>query len=391
MQIPYGKHYINNLDIKSVIKALKANNITQGPTINKFEKEICKILKVKYAIAVSSCTAGLHIAIQAVKTNKNINVLTSPISFVSTANSILFNNLKPVFVDIDKNSLNIDIEKFNLEIKKNKKIKIVIPVHLGGAAIGSKEIFQAARKKNIIVIEDAAHSFGGKYEDGSLIGSCKYADISVFSFHPVKTITTGEGGVITTNSKNIFKKLQLLRNHGIQRNKNYFKNKSLAFTKKKINPWYYEMTSLGFNYRITDIQCALGLSQLKKLKNIIKKREKIAIYYDKYFRNKNNLILYQSNYRSISSNHLYVIGVNFNKLKIKKNFFMDKIFKKGITTQVHYIPIPLHPYYKSLGYNMRKLPNSLEYYNNALSIPIYYQLSKKNQKKVIKNLSHYSK
>ena len=200
----------------------------------------------------------------------NSQILTSPVSFVSTANSALFNGLKPIFVDINLKNLNIDPEKVKSAIKKNNKIKVIIPVHLGGVASGSKEIFKIEKKKNIYVIEDAAHSFGGKYEDGSLIGSCKYADMSVFSFHPVKTITTGEGGVITTNSKELFLKLQVLRNHGIQKNKKYFQNKKLAYTNKKINPWYYEMIDLGYNYRITDIQCALGISQLKKINKNIK-------------------------------------------------------------------------------------------------------------------------
>ena len=183
-------------------------------------------------------------------------------------------------------------------------------MHLGGVASGSKEIFKSA-KKNIYVIEDAAHSFGGRYEDGSLIGSCKYADMSVFSFHPVKTITTGEGGVITTNSKDLFLKLQVLRNHGIQKDKKYFKNKRLAYTNKKINPWYYEMIDLGFNYRITDIQCALGISQLKKLKKILSKRKEVAKYYDKELKNIDGLSLVQNSNRVRSSNHLYIIGIDF--------------------------------------------------------------------------------
>ena len=184
------------------------------------------------------------------------------------------------------------------------------------------------QKKNIYVIEDAAHSFGGKYEDGSLIGSCKYADMSVFSFHPVKTITTGEGGVITTNSKELFLKLQVLRNHGYPKNKKYFQNKKLAYTNKKINPWYYEMIDLGYNYRITDIQCALGISQLKKLTKILNKRKEIARYYDKKLLNIDGLTLIQNNDRLRSSNHLYIVGIDFKKIKINKNIFMKKLLKK---------------------------------------------------------------
>lgn len=385
MQIPYGKHFIDKDDIKNVSKVLKARSITQGPLISKFENAICKLLKVKYAVAVSSCTAGLHIAIQAIK-KKKTQVLTSPVSFVSTANSVLFNDLKPIFVDINSQNLNIDFEKVKLAVKKNKKIRAIIPVHLGGVASGSKEIFKTAKKKNIFVIEDAAHSFGGKYEDGSLIGSCKYADMSVFSFHPVKTITTGEGGVITTNSKDLFLKLQVLRNHGIQKDKKYFKNKKLAYTNKIINPWYYEMIDLGFNYRITDIQCALGISQLKKLKKILSKRKEVAKYYDKKLGDIEGLRLVQNKDRDRSSNHLYIIEIDFKKIKMNKNIFMKKLLEKGITTQLHYIPIPMHPYYSSMGYNMKNLTNSDKYYEKALSIPIFYQLSKKNLKIIVNNL-----
>ena len=385
MQIPYGKHFIDRDDIKNVSKVLKTQSITQGPLISKFEKAICKLLNVKYAVAVSSCTAGLHIAVQSIK-KKNSQILTSPVSFVSTANSALFNDLKPIFVDINSKNLNIDLEKVKTAVKKNNRIGAIIPVHLGGVASGSKEIFNIAKKKKIFIIEDAAHSFGGRYEDGSLIGSCKYADMSVFSFHPVKTITTGEGGVITTNSKDLFSKLQVLRNHGIQKNKKYFKNKKLAYTNKKINPWYYEMVDLGFNYRITDIQCALGISQLKKLKKILNKRKEIAKFYDKKLFNIDGLSLMQSNDRLRSSNHLYIIGIDFKKIKIKKNVFMKKLLKKGITTQLHYIPIPMHPYYSSMGYNMKKLSNAYKYYEKALSIPIFFQLSKKNLEKIVNNL-----
>ena len=258
MLIPYGKHFIDAKDVKNVSKALKSQLITQGPLVAKFEKAVCKLLKVKYAVAVNSCTAGLQIAIQA-SGKKKTNFITSAVSFVSTANAILFNNLKPIFTDINSENLNLSVSKVKQQLKKNKNIKGIIPVHLGGVASGSKDLFKVAKKRNIVVIEDAAHSFGSKYEDGSKIGSCKYSDMTVFSFHPVKTITTGEGGMITTNSKKFYKKLLNLRNHGIEKDKNFFTNKSLAYSKNQINPWYYEMVNLSFNYRINDIQCALGL------------------------------------------------------------------------------------------------------------------------------------
>ncbi len=382
MLIPYGKHYIDRKDVKSVSKALRAPLITQGPLIDKFEREVCKHVNAKYAVAVNSCTAGLQIALQATKIQKN-KIVTSPVSFVSTANSILFNKLTPLFADINDQNLNLDIIKLRNALKKDKKIKAIIPVHLGGLASNSIELFKTAKKKGLFVIEDAAHSFGGKYKDGSRVGSCKYSDMTVFSFHPVKTITTGEGGVVTTNSKILYERLKILRNHGIQKNSSNFKNKKLAFSKNKVNPWYYEMIELGYNYRITDIQCALGLSQLKKLKKIIDKRREIALYYDKKFLRFKNITPLQIEGRTKSSNHLYIINVNFKKIKLNKSQLMEKLKKIGISTQVHYIPIPLHPYYKKKGYSTKKIPNSLKYYNDALSIPIHYNLKIKDLKKIV--------
>ncbi len=385
MKIPYGIHYLDRRDIESVSNALRQKFITQGSIVEKFESKICKLVKSKYAVAVSSCTAGLHIAIAAVDKSKNRNeIITSPISFVSTANTIIMNNYKVNFTDINNESLNIDVENFSKKIKKNKKTNIVIPVHLGGLAADSKKIYQLCKKKKITIIEDAAHSFGGKYEDGSMVGSCKNSDMTVFSFHPVKTITTGEGGVVTTNSKILYHKLLMLRNHGIEKNKNFFLRKKLAFTKRKINPWYYEAQTIGFNYRITDFQCALGISQIKKIKSFISKRKKIAIKYDKEFKNLKNLKLPQYKRREFSSNHLYILNIDFDKIKLSKNEFMKRLVKKGIITQVHYIPIPLHPYYSKSGHKMKKLRNATNYYEKALSIPIFFNLTEKNQKKIIK-------
>ena len=387
MKIPYSKQYIDKKDILNVSKALKNQFITQGPLIEKFEKRVCKIVKSKYAVALSSCSAGLHIAVASIKKNKKKKeILTSPISFVSTSNTILHNNYRPAFVDIDKSSLNICIKNLKKILNKNKKIQAIIPVHLSGYASNSKEIYEICSKKKITVIEDAAHSFGAKFNDGTMVGSCKYSDLTVFSFHPVKTITTGEGGVITTNSKKIYQNLIKLRSHGVQKNSKFWINKKLGFSNKVKNNWYYEMQDLGFNYRITDIQCALGLSQLDKLKNIINKRRKIAKFYDQKLRNLKNMFIPQFGKRGKSANHLYVLNINFKKIGISRNIFMNKLSKKNIITQVHYIPIPLHPYYKKKGYKMDKLNKSIEYYEQAISIPIYYNLTLQNQLKVIKNI-----
>ena len=359
--------------------------ITQGPLINKFERAVCRLLKVKYAVAVNSCTSGLQIAIQA-SNIKNANLITSPVSFVSTSNSILFNSLKPVFVDVDPESLNLDLNNVKFQLKKNKRIKGIVPVHLGGVAAESKELFNLAKKNKLVVIEDAAHSFGSIYEDGSKVGSCKYSDMTIFSFHPVKTITTGEGGMITTNSKKFYEKLLVLRNHGIQKNKKFFINKKLAYKNNKVNPWYYEMVDLGFNYRISDIQCALGLSQLKKLNMILKERKKIANLYDLYFQKFKNIKPLQKKFRNFSSNHLYIIKLDLKKINLTKNQIMNKLKSLGIMTQVHYIPIPLHPFYKKKGFVANNISNSINYYNSSLSIPIHLNLNKKDIIKIIGKL-----
>ena len=245
MKIPYGKQFIDKNDVSNVVNALKKDLITQGPLIEKFEKKVCKVVKSKYAVALSSCSAGLHLALATIKNNnKKREIITSPISFVSTTNAIIHNKFKPVFLDIKKDTLNLDVNDLNNYLKKNKNVKAILPVHLGGCPVDSKELYLSA-KKNIFIIEDAAHSFGAKYEDGSMVGSCKFSDITVFSFHPVKTITTGEGGIITTNSKKIYQKLLRLRSHGIEKNFKLWKNKKLGFTNGEKNPWYYEMQNLG--------------------------------------------------------------------------------------------------------------------------------------------------
>lgn len=384
MKIPYGKQFIDDQDILNVANALKKNLITQGPLIDQFEKQICKIVKSKYAIALSSCSAGLHIALSVLKKNqKKKEIITSPISFVSTANAIIHNKFKPIFLDIKKDTLNLDVTNLYSYLKKNKKVSAIVPVHLGGCPLDSKELYLLAKKKNITVIEDAAHSFGAKYEDGNMVGSCKYSDITVFSFHPVKTITTGEGGVITTNSKKIYKKLLRLRSHGIEKNSKLWKNKNLGFTNGKKNQWYYEMQDLGFNYRITDIQCALGLSQLKKLKKIINQRVRIAKIYDKNFYKLKNIYLPQLKNRNHSSNHLYVLNLDFKTIGLSRNDFIRILMKKGIITQVHYIPIYLHPFFKNKFFKKVNLTNAMNYYNQAVSIPIFYKLSNGEQKKII--------
>jgi len=378
--IPYGKHHIDQEDIKSVIKVLKSNSITQGPLVELFEKAVAKYVGAKYAVAVSSCTAGLHLAAIVSNLKKGKTLLTSPITFVSTANSASFCGAKTIFADINPQA-NISTDEIN-RICSNKKVNAISPVHFGGLPCDMIKIKKIANKHNAIIYEDAAHAFGANFPDGSKVGSCKYSDMTVFSFHPVKSIAMGEGGVITTNNNFFFDRLLLLRNHGIQKKSNKFIYKN-SFNKKNHEPWYYEMQELGYHYRVTDIQCALGLSQLKKVKKFLLKRKKIAKIYDNELADLKNCTIIQKNLRDNSSNHLYILRLNLKKIGISKAKIMEELKQKEIGTQVHYIPVPSQPYFRDQGYNEKKLPNAYKYYEGALSIPLYYDLTKKEQKHVI--------
>ena len=380
--IPYGKHHVDEEDIKSVIKVLKSDNLTQGPLIAAFEKEISKYVGAKYSVALTSCTAGLHLAAIVSKINKGKVLLTSPITFVATANSSLYCNGETIFADIDSSTINISIDSIK-KIISQKKIHAIAPVHFGGLPCNMKKIKEIADEVGAIIYEDAAHAFGASFPDGSKVGSCKYSDMTIFSFHPVKSIATGEGGVVTTNDKYLYERLLRLRNHGIEKNQDNFQSKNNSMTNGINNPWYYEMQELGYHYRITDIQCALGLSQLKKIDKFIMKRRELAKKYDLAFENLKNCEPIQKNMRDFSSNHLYILRINFKKLSKTRASLMEELKNVGIMTQVHYIPVISHPYFQIKNYKHSDFPNSYNYYNSALSIPLFYALTDKQQSYVI--------
>lgn len=382
---PYGKHFLFKQDLNSVLRVLKSKNLTQGPKIDEFEEKICKLVGSKYAVAVSSCSAGLHLACKVAGLNSSNKLITSPNTFVSSANAALHCNSNVDFVDINPFTGNLSLKLLEKKIKNNKKVKAIMPVHFGGLPCDIKKIKNIVKQKEkIFIIEDAAHALGAKYLDGSRVGSCRYSDMTVFSFHPVKSIASGEGGVITTNNKEIFKKLKSLRSHGIIRSEKAFLNNSNAFSKDQKNIWYYEMQDLGFHYRLTDIQSALGSSQLNNLSLFIKKRKQLAEIYDKNFSNLSKAKILQQNLRSNSANHLYILLIDFKKLKISKTKFMERLMYLGIGTQVHYIPVPYHPFFKKkFNFELKNIRNATDYYNNALSIPLYYNLNFKTQKKII--------
>ena len=383
--IPYSKQSISIIDALRVARQVKFKSLTQGSQIKNFESSVADYVGSKYAVAVSSATAGLHLAHLAIGHPFGSNVATSPISFVASANTIIYAGHTPFFVDIDFETGSMSVDKLT-DLINQINISTVVPVHYAGLPCDMQRIYEACKAKIIYIIEDAAHALGATYDSGEKVGSCTYSDITVFSFHPVKSITTGEGGMITTNNEELYNKLLKLRTHGIQQKEVGFQNKILGYTDGQQNLWYYEMDSLGYHYRLTEIQAILGYSQMKKIDRFMKKRQVIAKRYDKYLSNIKNIKKSQSKITSISANHLYTIKIDFTRIKTSRNDLMNKLRKIGIITQVHYIPIPLHPYYKGLGYDVDNLPDTMNFYSQILSIPIYPKLSITKQFKVYKNL-----
>ena len=375
MKIPYGKQTIDETDIKAVAKTLRSDFLTTGPKIKEFEDKFASFVNVKYAVAVSNGTTALHLACRAVGLKHGDELITSPMTFAASANCALYCDAKPVFVDIKENGL---IDEELIEKKITSKTKIIIPVHYGGLPCNMKKIKEIAKKHKLTIIEDACHALGSEYKK-TKIGDCKYSDMAVFSFHPVKHITTGEGGMITTNSKTIYEKLILLRTHGITWDPDKLVNKSHG-------PWYHEMQELGFNFRITDIQCALGISQLKRVKKFIKKRIEIANTYNKEFRINKNIEIINSPEDCKNAHHLYIIKVKNGKIRL--NLF-NYLKENNIFCQVHYIPVYWHPYYQKLGYKKGICPKAEKFYEKIISIPIYPSLEKANQKKVIKKMKGF--
>ncbi len=384
--LPYSRQSIDKVDIKKITNVLKSDFITQGPNIFDFEKDFAKYVGAKYAVACATGTAALHLSCLALGINKKSRILTSAVTFVASANCAEFLGASVDFVDIDKNTYCINVNELEKKLKQ-KKIDLVIPVHLCGHSSEMAKIHKLKKKYNFHIIEDSCHALGGKYNNFK-VGSCKYSDISTFSFHPVKPITTAEGGMITTNDETIYQKLLLYRTHGIHKNPLKFKNKNLAFDENnQPNRWYYEMDVLGFNYRITDLQAALGKSQLKRINLFTKKRNQIANIYNKNFKNLKNLKIPFKSKKVLHAYHLYTILVDFKKINLSKNKFMKFLFECGIGSQVLYIPVFLQPYYKrKYNYRPNKFPVSMKYYEQALSIPIFYSLKKTEQNLVINKI-----
>ena len=381
--IPYGKQTVDENDIKAIANAMSEELLTTGPTAKKFEDALSAYTGAKYTVAVSNGTAALHLA-SSVLLNKDDKVLTTPNSFLATSNAILYVKAKPLFVDIEENG-NIDLDLCEKELQKDPTIKAIYVVHFSGNPLDQHRLKSLREKYNVLILEDCAHSIGAQFE-GIKAGSCVNSDCSIFSFHPVKNMTTGEGGAITTNSKEIYEKLMRLRNHGMSREENLCQDKTMLYDEKgNLNSWYYEMIELGYNYRITDIQCALGLSQLSKLNGFVERRHEIAKKYDNAFSN-NDTITPLYTFDGNSSYHLYVVKVDFSKNHLTRSELFAAMREKNIGIMVHYIPINKQPYYKSLGYGDETTPVMDSYYEQCFSLPMYPKMSDEEQAYVIKTL-----
>lgn len=379
--IPYGCQDITSADIDAVIEVLRSTNLTQGPMVPRFEDAVLRYCNARYGLAVNSATSALHIACLALDLGPGDWLWTTPITFVASANCGLYCGAKVDFVDIDPRTYNIcprALEKKLEHAKLQGKLpKILIAVHLCGQPCDMKAIHDLAKKYGFRVIEDASHAIGGKYR-GEPIGNCRYSDITVFSFHPVKIITTGEGGMAITNSPDLAERMGLLRSHGITRNPD-------LMSKEMDGPWYYEQVELGFNYRMTDIQGALGVSQMKRLSHYVARRHELARRYDILLAEL-PLTLPWQHPDGYSGLHLYVIRLQLDKIQRTHREVFDALREKEIMVNLHYIPVHIQPYYQRMGFGRGQYPEAERYYGEAITIPLYPGMSVDQQDEVISAL-----
>jgi UDP-4-amino-4,6-dideoxy-N-acetyl-beta-L-altrosamine transaminase len=383
--INYGKQSISREDIKSVTDVLKSDFLTQGPCVPKFEELFTQQVNSAYSTAVSSATAALHLACLALGLKEGDQVWTSPNSFVASANCALYCGASVDFVDISPLTFNIDINLLAIKLdeasKKDALPKIIIPVHFAGLSADMQSIKELSKKYGFRIIEDASHATGGSYKENQ-VGSCQYSDIAVFSFHPVKIITSGEGGMLCTNNKKLDQKIKLLRSHGITKDANEILDRNSADL-----PWYYEQHCLGFNYRLTDIQAALGISQLLRVQDFIQQRAMIASLYQKELEDL-PLQFQQQSDDIYSAWHLFVVRVKSLNVNTREHLYRH-LKENGIYCQIHYIPIPSQPYYQSMGFDIESFPNTKQYYQECISLPIYPDLNHDDLNFVIKNIKNF--
>ncbi|HEY9619560.1 MAG TPA: UDP-4-amino-4,6-dideoxy-N-acetyl-beta-L-altrosamine transaminase [Crinalium sp.] len=375
--IPYGRQNINQQDIDAVIEVLRSDWITQGPTIARFEQAVANYCGVRYTVAVSNATAALHIACLASDLDQGGSLWTSPNTFVASANCGLYCGATIDFVDIDPRTYNLSVVELERKLVWAKQQgclpKVVIPVHFSGQSCEMEAIAALSQHYGFQVIEDASHAIGGRYQQ-QIIGSCTFSDMAVFSFHPVKIITTGEGGMVLTNREDLYKKLIRLRTHGITRDPDLMQSESQG-------PWYYQQIDLGFNYRITDLQAALGLSQLQRLDEFIQRRQFLATRYNELLQDL-PLVLPWQHPDSSSSYHLYVIRLQLDKIEKTHRQVFEALRQANIGVNLHYIPVHTQPYFQQFGFQWGQFPEAERYYQEAISLPIYYGLTQEEQDRV---------
>ncbi len=376
--IPYGRQDISEADIQAVVDVLRSDFLTQGPAVPAFEKAVADYCGAQHAVAVNSATSALHIACLALGVGPGDWVWTSPNTFVASANCALYCGAQVDFVDIDSHTYNLSVESLAEKLVQAEKLdclpKVVIPIHLCGQACDMLGIHSLSQRYGFKIIEDASHAIGGKYR-GEPIGNCSYSDITIFSFHPVKIITTAEGGMAMTNDSQLAKRMQLLRSHGITRDVN-------EMTHAPDGPWYYQQIDLGFNYRMTDLQAALGLSQMQRLDEFVTKRHSVAKRYDQILTDfPVSMPLQHAD--SYSGLHLYIIRLKLEEIRMTHRQVFEVLRAAGIGVNLHYIPVYRQPYYAGLGFKAGYCPEAEKYYAEAISLPMYPGLTEAQQDKVI--------
>ena len=379
--IPYGRQEITQVDIEAVIHVLQSDFLTQGPVVPAFEKSVTDYCGAQYAVAVNSATSALHIACLALGVDKGDLVWTSPITFVASANCALYCGASVDFVDIDPKTYNMSVERLAEKLVQAEKVgrlpDIVIPVHLCGQSCDMYRIHALAKQYGFKIIEDASHAIGGHYM-GMPIGNCHFSDITVFSFHPVKIITTAEGGMALTNNAELAESMRLLRSHGITRNPD-------SMTHSPDGPWYYQQIVLGFNYRMTEIQAALGISQMQRLKEYVAKRHHLASRYDEFLAT-HPVVTPRQQEDCYSALHLYVIRLQVNKLSASYREVFEFLVGQGIGVNLHYIPVHTQTFYLKMGFSEGDFPEAESYYKEAISLPLYPSLTHRQQDEVISAL-----
>jgi UDP-4-amino-4,6-dideoxy-N-acetyl-beta-L-altrosamine transaminase len=380
--IPYGRQNISDDDIEAVVKVLKSDFITQGPVVPQFEAEISSYTGAAYCIAVNSATSALHIALRSLDVGPGDIVWTSPITFVASANAALYCGASVDFVDICADTFNMDMallaQKLDRAKSQGQLPKVIVPVHMTGRSCDMEALDKLRKIYGFRVVEDGSHAIGASYK-GQPVGSCVFSDLCVFSFHPVKIITTGEGGAVTTNDPALSRRMASLRSHGITR--------GTSEMLQNDGGWYYEQQELGFNYRLTEMQAALGLSQMARLDAFVARRRELAERYDQLLRDSNIMRPVLDTDENQSSWHLYVMRLKEGSSPLDRRNLFEKLRLDGIGVNVHYIPVPRQPHYRKLGFDPSQFPVSESYYERAISLPLFYDMSDAEQDEVVKCLT----